>query len=439
MIVKAGLLCLCLALAAACGGSKTSTLPSSVAGTGAAVTPAQVTSQASPSGSPSADATPAAIAPRIGAPIPFPDDVALIIETGCWGCDGDYGRLVRIYADAKGAFQETALLRGSPSGAYTVSLDGAQVAQSWCSRGTCGPYNPPSPDVQTTIRWSHDGGITSTVLGPIDGEYDVAAVTTSLLIVTGFSSGSQPLLPRLFPGGDVFTPPPGAAHPVVIGTDEIGWVTTDRTRVLDAAGKVLIELGAGEEIHGIAPSGRGDDRLEIEWTNRDASNSVRLFRSIVSRDGSGFRIQRTYAVDAVFGSPGGWLDRDTMLGTYGFRAADLPSSVGSPGGELPALFDINTGVLRPILEPFASKPPYVGGRNIVLAVMRGPFARVTNTGSCLNVRAEPAGSAASLDCAADGVLLRPLGDERAVGGATWLRVATPAGIEGWASAEFIER
>jgi NarL family two-component system response regulator LiaR len=42
-------------------------------------------------------------------------------------------------------------------------------------------------------------------------------------------------------------------------------------------------------------------------------------------------------------------------------------------------------------------------------------------------------------CYVDGVLLRDLGDTTEADGVTWLKVATPDGREGWASAEFLER
>jgi len=59
--------------------------------------------------------------------------------------------------------------------------------------------------------------------------------------------------------------------------------------------------------------------------------------------------------------------------------------------------------------------------------------------TCLNVRAEPLPSAGILDCAAEGVLLRDLGQATDFAGSNWLQVATPAGAEGWASAQYLER
>lgn len=71
--------------------------------------------------------------------------------------------------------------------------------------------------------------------------------------------------------------------------------------------------------------------------------------------------------------------------------------------------------------------------------MKGPFARVAGAGDCLNVRAAPDQNADVLACMAGGVLLRDLGEMRAAGVATWTRVATPAGAEGWANAAYLEQ
>ena len=81
----------------------------------------------------------------------------------------------------------------------------------------------------------------------------------------------------------------------------------------------------------------------------------------------------------------------------------------------------------------------LSGRNYVRAVPHGPFARVVNTGACLNVRQAPGTSAPVLACAADDVLLKDTGDTREVDGAIWQRVVTPAGLEGWASSQYLER
>jgi hypothetical protein len=64
---------------------------------------------------------------------------------------------------------------------------------------------------------------------------------------------------------------------------------------------------------------------------------------------------------------------------------------------------------------------------------------VNTEGTCLNVRAEPGPAGQVLACEAEGVSLRDLGLSVDLEGVTWLRVVTPAGIEGWASMQYLER
>lgn len=75
----------------------------------------------------------------------------------------------------------------------------------------------------------------------------------------------------------------------------------------------------------------------------------------------------------------------------------------------------------------------------VAGVQRGPFARVVNTGSCLNIRDAPSLDSNVLTCATDGVLLRDQGETAETDGVTWARVVTPVGVEGWAATVYLER
>ena len=95
------------------------------------------------------------------------------------------------------------------------------------------------------------------------------------------------------------------------------------------------------------------------------------------------------------------------------------------------------GALHPLGEPFTGAD-FAVGRNHIVAFQTGPFARVVNTGSCLNIRDGTSLNSNVLTCAADGVLLRDSGDRVAEGGITWARVTTPAGAEGWAATGYLE-
>ena len=135
----------------------------------------------------------------------------------------------------------------------------------------------------------------------------------------------------------------------------------------------------------------------------------------------------------------GWLAPEVVVGnmSFGGLALSVPTPEPHLVNYLPANIDLANGKFDVIPNPFLDLPFGSGRRNHIVAVLRGPFARVVGTGSCLNVRAEPAGEV--LDCAADGVLLRDTGETVELDGANWLRVETPAGLEGWVSTAFLER
>jgi hypothetical protein len=135
---------------------------------------------------------------------------------------------------------------------------------------------------------------------------------------------------------------------------------------------------------------------------------------------------------------GGWLSDTLVAGNATVPQGLLPTP--EPGryvmNFVPVIIDLETGQTHPLAGPFHELP--LSGRNYVRAVLHGPFARVVNTGSCLNVRAEPAMAAPVLACAADGALLQDTGETREADGATWRRVVMPAGVEGWASSQYLE-
>jgi hypothetical protein len=138
-------------------------------------------------------------------------------------------------------------------------------------------------------------------------------------------------------------------------------------------------------------------------------------------------------------SLGGWLNPNQIIGNATVHRDRLTNAPDGPFEVfLPAVFDLHSGRIHLITRPFLDAP-FPRGRNRVQAVLHGPFARVTGTGSCLNVREEPAADARVLACAAENVLLKLAGDQRVAGGDAWERVITPGGVEGWASAAYLER
>lgn len=437
MFFRIGLLCVGVLVVAARGGGDGGSPSQSTATVVATTQPVMPQASAGPSSdSESIDVR----ATTIGAPVPFPAGVALIIEVGCWQCDGDPGSLVRIYRGDAGALRETTLIGGARL-PHSVSPDGSQIAFAECTRGTCDGFNPTSVDVQSTISWSHDGGITSESFPPLDGLYFASTVVRGMLLATGQTADSTPLPMRRYPGGHEFAVPSRGDEPTATGWDQVSFLAAGRSRILLGPDVEEFDLGEGRRIDQIAPEDAAGTRLAISWNEPAPDGNTRSYVSIVALDDGRYRLQGTYAVDSGAGHMG-WVDADTLVGTYIFRNADLPTH-GSRDARgsipLPALFDLKAGVLHPIIDPFLDDTPYARGRNFVLAAIRGSFARVVNTGSCLNLRSEPRADAPAKSCAADEVLLRLPDHEEAVGGTMWLLVAMPDGTDGWVSSEFVAR
>jgi hypothetical protein len=101
--------------------------------------------------------------------------------------------------------------------------------------------------------------------------------------------------------------------------------------------------------------------------------------------------------------------------------------------------DGSCGAIGRAVQPSPS-PPSVRVLPLTTSYPRQVFARVVNTeGTCLNIRAEPGPAGQVLACEAEGVMLEDLLEGVYLGGITWERVRTPAGIEGWASEQYLER
>jgi hypothetical protein len=134
---------------------------------------------------------------------------------------------------------------------------------------------------------------------------------------------------------------------------------------------------------------------------------------------------------------GPWLDGHRLIGHLNKTFGLMPDSSPTFFGNVPAVVDLESALISPIPQPFLDQKIF--RRNNVVGVQHGPFARVVNTGDCLNVRASPSAGAGILRCYVDGVLLQDLGETRESGGTTWARVKAPGGLEGWASVEYLER
>jgi len=440
-----------LAIAAACGGGGGESSPTgSASATVGATTPTPITT-VTPEAIDGVEVVPL----QVGEEAEIPENVALIIETGCWQCDGPTTGLYRLYRDSSGQLRTDALFtiealgiplhRGNHEEAWAnesyitglaLNGDASEIIAGVCTRGYCGGLGWATPDAQTTLFRSLDGGVTWEQYGIVDGGYYVVAITNDGVLWSRQQSEiDQPAPPgfEFFPSGDPLEPPSAAieAWPTSLPDGELVWPTSDG-RLLRSDGSEILALDKGGHVGSVVAQAGGERFAIASWTER-TSSQYRL--DIFARNG---RPMNAFSL-SDFAFLGGWLDGTHLVGNVVVPQRLLPTP--EPGRYvmdfLPAIFDLEAGVAHPLDGPFQQPPLF--GRNYVRAVLRGPFARVVDTGSCLNVRAEPSMAADVLACAADSVLLRDTAQTREVDGATWARVVTPAGVEGWASTQYLER
>ncbi len=381
----------------------------------------------------------------IGPDVDLPHDVALIVETGCTECDGPTEGLIRVYRDASGElrtdtlYQRPAEPRDTFISSYALSADASTIVVGVCPGGTCPFLAPAQPGAQTLLYRSNDGGVTWEQLSTPDGVYDVRAVIGDNAILQG-PLDDQGFLQHRFvalPGGAEFAPPAPNTDLFMLGGGELVW-RTGEGRLLGTSGGDVVSLGEGLQVAWVAggrfwldPTG---GQFALVVYDEDTKYYLGLFAG-------GGEPQRFYRLDG-YASIGGWLDDRRAIGNavipVDSLTTPLPEDFPFRSGStvtLPAVFDFDAGRVHPVPRPFVDRY----GRNRVVAVVQGPFARVAGTGDCLNIWAEPGPTGRILTCAAEGVLLRDLSEERHVDGGAWLRVTTPGGDEGWVAVEFVTR
>jgi hypothetical protein len=449
---------LSLVIGTACGGSETQPTPTP---------PGSPAATIGPTATPSFPQTVGGITVRplaIGDEVPVPDNAALIIETGCWACDGPATGFLRVYRDPSGHIITDTLLTidglGLPPRLVTTANgvqeeppyitgfamrpDGSEMVVSVCVRESCGSggLEAWSPNSRTAFFRSTDGGVTWQPLGELDvGSSAIGLVREGVVLVSSWQAEMAPASFSLFPSGEAVQAPLGVhtwwAFPLPGG--DLLWPADD-SRLLHSDGSVFAVVPADSWRLSWVPGINHDPtgaRFALEWVldNPDSPNyQARQYLGIFRSDG---RLDQAFSPsELVFVGP--WSGLDVLLGNISISPSQLSTPVPeSFPGVLPALIDLDAGLIHPITDPFLG-PDWEGGRSLVRAVLPGPFSRVVGTGDCLNVREEPGLSTEIVACAADGVLLHDTGETREVDGAIWLRVLTPAGLGGWASRQYLQ-
>jgi hypothetical protein len=393
--------------------------------------------------------------------------MAFIVETGCWGCEGGPRSLVRIYRDPAGNIRSETILDPSalgypkqravsPDGStydYDPAINGLAVlpdaslmAASVCIEGGCdagGLGTWQAGSVAAVLR-STDGGVTWDEIGRGGPALSVVGLLEGGEVLT--INYLQPLSGiefRTYPGNEPVERPAGATDypPVTTLLGELFWRSADGA-LLRHDGSTFIParngINPGWRMLGHATPGKGSFLLGVEMSEQEASSygiEAYEMRGDLPIRQRVYKTEQILVPGSLVQAPGSSKEDDLAIISI---TVPPPPDIVAP---VPAIFDLNSGEYRLIKDPFVkSEPPYQPyGRSIVDAVQVGPFARVVNTGSCLNVRKEPSLSAQTVGCMPDGVLLRDTGEELDVAGGRWLRVVTPGLETGWVTTEFIER
>jgi hypothetical protein len=396
-----------------------------------------------------------------GDPIdPWPS-YAFIMETGCWQCDGGSTGFIRVYGRADGTavidellhYERTGYTRTETKDGQTVETDpyitgfafepdASDMWISLCVRNACGGGLASwSADSESLILRSRDGGVTWTEAGRLGGGGFVITTAGPDQIIVGFlqTDGWPPAF-AYFPGLEPLTPPVEGDWPVGYLKGGPLW-RKPAGNALEYGGRLVADFGDNAGIAGVsvakAPSDGGD--FIVGWNWPRSTGEQAYFASLVYAEGF---ITQSYEYPRFF-LPGVYLPKGLIAGNAEVDQALLPGSV--PEGHftyLPAVIDLDQRVVRPLFSVL-SHPDFPKGRNQIVAAQPGDFARVVNTGSCLNVRSEPGESAPVLECVHDGVLLRDIEKASRLVSYTpvagWVEVQTASGSHGWASTEYLER
>ena len=372
-----------------------------------------------------------------GAPSSLPVPLSVIVEKGCYQCDGPTSGFERVTLDNDGKLKVEKLNTPTPGYISSQYWDPAGKAHylGICSRGYCGGVGPISADAQTTIYRSTDGGVTWQALETTDGFVSVAAASGQdvLLNRSTYADGKFDYKFQIM-GTEKFVRPPAGAQPEMIDTRLIGWRLADGRTIQGLDGSTLLVLPD----LGLPAAQQAPVRVEAVLANGD----IFVSWNAGAQHETYLGLFRNGQLTSVFKGPSSLSVGNVMIPAVAFGNVTIPKADGSESGSplYPALIDFATGTVN-VLELFGpvGSDAYSGQRNRIQLVEPGTFLRVTGAGDCLNVRETPSTAAKSLGCYADNVLLRDLAGEQSAGGITWKKVETPGGDAGWASSEFLAK
>lgn len=359
---------------------------STTVGVTATATPEATPRVATPTPAPRRTPTPGAVTPtptvtaapfvlppdvrtlEVGAPVGFLAGVAILALSGCVECDGPPSGVQRLTLAADGSVTREDVIgeegastgvRGSING-YAISPDGASMAVSVCTRGSCGGINWPS-EPEVAILWSNDGGWSWTETARLDNPLiPVAADGARVIVSDWYEPGPPPeCIPdryRVLPEDVVLVvPEPGLLGPFA-APQGIVWSKRDGSFVNGAGeaavGGLALDIAASQDdANVLALHWRSDDGpLAIVW-QAAGENWSRWLVTAIGKGGE----EMTLDLDKQSVQFGGWLGPDQLATTTLVQDGE-----GRPRITL-AVLDLTTATIHPMLlngtDPISVRQP----------------------------------------------------------------------------------
>ena len=374
---------------------------------------------------------------------PLPEDVALLIESGCWGCDGPAAALERWYRDPSGIVRTEDMFRLPGATAQrpeigeryitSIAVDGNDILLGLCDGPYCGGVANAAAGAKTSVHHSVDGGVTWDAERTIDGG---AFVVDN---VAGMPGGIGFGLVRVEAAGElkVLRYPGLEPQPV----DLQGQTPAEARFLVPASGPPFVLGSDGVSLYRV-----GGPTAQYVFSSLPAGATVLDFQ-FVPRNSTGLVTFTTG--DAAYSALVDTNSPPAVTFTAVYRWPGEPPFLHRPQGGFidgnrwaltvtgtPSVVDLEAETIAPI-EEFANRAAG-GDRLLVRGVSVGPFARVTVSGTCLNVREAPSLTSPPFACMADGVLLQELGQNADADARRWTFVSAPGGRRGWAASEFLK-
>lgn len=365
---------------------------------------------------------------------PFPDATTLIVETGCWGCDGGSGALYRMSRYGGGAVQSVPIFDAATYGHYITGFamkpDASEMVVAVCSKLYCGGLGYAEPGSEITVYYSRDLGASWQVIGTSTHYFAPVSYTSEGIVFLMFREGQSPLY--YLNSGLRVVPPSNAefVHMAARRNGELSW-TTASGAVVRTDGSELFAPAGAEHVTSVATN--PGQPLLAGWKST-AGNFY-----LTSIDGNGSVANLALAPGAEALEPAAWWNSDFVIATM---EAAVVTGDEQLYGMVPAMVNMRTGEAWSIagfdVLPFGRvvtggpQGDFIArGRNRVQVVLRGSFIHAAVEG-CVPVRTFAIGGG-GIDCVTSSTLLRPTGRQDR----GWLQVTLPDGRQGWVDGRLV--